>query len=355
MRIVRARCWKENLELTRPYSIAYKTIHSVENIFVYLETDKGVYGIGAGSPAEFVTGENFEESLSVLQDVLESLVLEQDVRYFQTILRRTKEHLSRFPSARAAVGIAMHDLFSKYLGIPLCDYWGRAHKGLPTSITIGIKSIAETLEEAEANVRLGFKIIKLKTGKEVEQDIQLFTQLREKLGPDIKIRVDANQGYDTRSLLYFEDQTRGHSVEFFEQPFRPGHLDLMRQLPAELRLKCAADEDLLSSRDAILLAHPPYPYGIFNIKLMKCGGLYEAKRIADIAEDHKIELMWGCNDESIVSITAALHLALACPATRYLDLDGSFDLARDVVTGGFILKDGYLYTNDKPGLGVELK
>ena len=65
--------------------------------------------------------------------------------------------------------------------------------------------------------------------------------------------------------------------------------------------------------------------------------------------------MWGCNDESIVSISAALHLALASPATRYLDLDGSFDLARDVVSGGFILKDGYLYTNDKPGLGVELK
>ncbi|MCB0606865.1 MAG: hypothetical protein KDD12_04055, partial [Lewinella sp.] len=104
MRIVRARCWKENLELTKPYTIAYRTISSVENLFIYLETDRGLYGIGSGSPAAFVTGEHIEESLAVLQDVLESLVLEQDVRYFHAILQRTKNHLSRFPAARAAVG-----------------------------------------------------------------------------------------------------------------------------------------------------------------------------------------------------------------------------------------------------------
>ena len=63
--------------------------------------------------------------------------------------------------------------------------------------------------------------------------------------------------------------------------------------------------------------------------------------------------MWGCMDESIVSISAALHAALASPATRYLDLDGSLDLARDVVTGGFHLEDGYLRTTDAPGLGVQ--
>ncbi|MCB9277365.1 MAG: dipeptide epimerase [Lewinellaceae bacterium] len=355
MRIVRARCWKENLELTKPYTIAYRTISSVENLFIYLETDRGLYGIGSGSPAAFVTGEHIEESLAVLQDVLESLVLEQDVRYFHAILQRTKNHLSRFPAARAAVGIAMHDLFAKFLGIPLTDYWGRVHKGLPTSITIGIKSVQETLEEAEANVQLGFRIIKLKTGRDVEQDIMLLAKLREKVGPAVKIRIDANQGYDIRSLQYFAKQTQQLDVEFFEQPFPPGQLDLMRELPAELRQKCAADEDLLSSVNAVQLAQKPYPYGIFNIKLMKCGGLYEARRIAGIAEDHHFDLMWGCNDESIVSISAALHLALASPATRYLDLDGSFDLARDVVSGGFILKDGYLYTNDKPGLGVELK
>ena len=102
------------------------------------------------------------------------------------------------------------------------------------------------------------------------------------------------------------------------------------------------------------MAAKPQPFGIYNIKLMKCGGIFPAKGIADIALLAGIDLMWGCMDESIVSISAALHAALASPATKYLDLDGSFDLAKDLVEGGFVLKDGFLSTNDRPGLGCEL-
>jgi L-alanine-DL-glutamate epimerase-like enolase superfamily enzyme len=86
---------------------------------------------------------------------------------------------------------------------------------------------------------------------------------------------------------------------------------------------------------------------------MKCGGVSQGLKIADIALHAGIDLFWGCNDESIVSITAALHAAFACANTKYIDLDGSLDLARDVVKGGFILKDGHMSCSDKPGLGVE--
>ncbi len=93
---------------------------------------------------------------------------------------------------------------------------------------------------------------------------------------------------------------------------------------------------------------------IYNIKLMKCGGINAALQIAEIANLAGIDLMWGCMDESIISISAALHAALASPATRYLDLDGSLDLARDIVSGGFVLNDGYLSVNENPGLGCTL-
>jgi len=129
-------------------------------------------------------------------------------------------------------------------------------------------------------------------------------------------------------------------------------IDAMRSLPEHVRKRLAADETMLVARDALTLIEPPRACGIFNIKLMKCGGVRAALRIADIADTAGIELMWGCMDESIVSISAALHAALASPATRYLDLDGSLDLARDVVKGGFVLKDGYMRTTDAPGLGV---
>ncbi len=85
---------------------------------------------------------------------------------------------------------------------------------------------------------------------------------------------------------------------------------------------------------------------------MKCGGISPAQRIAHLAEATGTGLMWGCNDESRISIAAALHVALASPATRYLDLDGSFDLARDLAAGGFVLDEGMLRTAPGPGLGV---
>ena len=87
---------------------------------------------------------------------------------------------------------------------------------------------------------------------------------------------------------------------------------------------------------------------------MKCGGIAPAIQIAEIANLAGIDLMWGCMDESSVGIAAALHAALASPATRYLDLDGHLDLVRDPVTGGLVLKDGELGVTDNPGLGVEL-
>jgi L-alanine-DL-glutamate epimerase-like enolase superfamily enzyme len=113
----------------------------------------------------------------------------------------------------------------------------------------------------------------------------------------------------------------------------------------------AADESLKDPRSALQLAFDRY-YQVFNIKLMKCGGITAAFEIANIARHAEITLFWGCNDESIVSIAAALHAAYACPHTRYLDLDGSLDLATDIVQNGFIIKNGYMLPAEKPGLGV---
>ena len=354
MKISQIRAWKENVELTRPYSIAYRRIDHVENVFLYLELENGTACIGAGSPAEFVTGETVSDSIGALNDYAEELLLGQDVRHFRALIRQAERLMPAARAARAAVDIALHDAFAQYLGIPLVNFLGRAHHRLPTSITIGIQALDDTLREAAEFVQAGFRVIKLKTGKSVEADIETVARLRETVGPDIGIRVDANQGYSVADLRRFAAATQACRIEFFEQPLPPGHLESMLTLPESLRRRCAADEDLHSPADAVNMAATPQPYGIFNIKLMKCGGVRAAGQIAGIAEKTGLHLMWGCNDESIVSITAALHAALASPATRYLDLDGSFDLARDVVDGGFILKDGFLYTSAEPGLGLRI-
>jgi len=352
MKITAVKVWKENLELTRPYTIAYRTIDKVENIFVTIEGANGMKGIGAASPAVYVTGEVLEDSLRLLQSELPACCEGQDIRHLSALLRSVQTKLAGHPAALAAADIALYDLFTQFLDVPLVKYLGQCHKGLATSVTIGIMTVEESLEAAQDWLGQGFKILKVKTGNDVDRDIEVIKKLRERFGQDFGIRVDANQGYDLAALTRYLEGVSSDNLEFVEQPLPRGKFSELQKASAAIRQQCAADEDLHDPKDAIPLLAAPMPYGIFNIKLMKCGGIQPALSIADMAHYSGRHLMWGCNDESIVSITAALHAALACPATRYIDLDGSLDLARDVVAEGFVLKDGIMYPNDKPGLGV---
>ncbi len=352
MNITRVEVFTEAMPLTRPYTIAFRTVSDVEMGFVALHGEGGRVGMGCASPEPHVTGETREACRAALDaDRLDWLVGE-DVRSLPRLCRALAEPMRATPAARAAVDIALHDLLAQALDLPLVEMLGRAHDALPTSITIGIKGVEETLEEAREYLGRGFRVLKVKLGHSLEEDIARLARLREALPPSTAIRVDPNQGYDADAVAAFVRRTRSMDVEFLEQPMPAADVAAMRRLPDAVRARVAADETLIHEGDALALAAPPRACGIFNIKLMKCGGVWAAGRIAALAETAGIDLMWGCMDESVVSISAALHAAFASPATRYLDLDGSLDLARDVARGGFALEDGVMRTLDRPGLGV---
>lgn len=352
MRIVKTEHWSENLELTRPYRIANRTFTSVENHFVRIQAENGLFGIGSASPGEKVTGEYLSDCAAALDRHLEPCLVGRDLRCFHALARRMQGVLQATPAGLAAVDMALYDLAGKQFGQPVAALLGRCHRSMPTSITIGIQSLAQTLADAEEYLGRGFRRLKVKIGDDPAEDIERLHRLREKAGPKVGIRVDANQGYSVDGLLSFWRKTRDLNLELIEQPLPVFRTDDMRRLPEEIRRLAAADESLCGPADALRLSCRPQPYGIYNIKLMKCGGITPAMHMAHSAEIAGIPLMWGCNDESCVSIAAALHAAFASPSTRYLDLDGSFDLGRDLFEGGFVLKDGELRLTDAPGLGV---
>ncbi len=355
MKITSINYWKEDMKLTRPYAVTYVMHDSVSNIFVKIDSNNGLYGLGAGSPSEYVTGEIMDENCQDRIPELREILVGKDVRCIAGIIDTLTARYANQPALLAALDMALHDLFCKNLGISLGKYLGSKVRRLPTSITIGLKDVRETVEEGLEYKQRDFKIIKLKIGESKELDIERCIKLREAVGNEMMIRVDANQGYSVDEFLDFIDKTRHCSLEFFEQPMTPDQVGEMMKLPGEIRELCAADENLHKTKDALSLVKMGRPFGIFNIKLMKCGGPSEAMLIANIAKTESIGLMWGCMDESIISISAALNTALACSSTQYLDLDGSLDLASDIVKGGFELNEGVLYPLlDQPGLGVEL-
>ncbi|HPH20557.1 MAG TPA: dipeptide epimerase [Haliscomenobacter sp.] len=354
MNIKSIEVWRQNLALSRPYTIAYQTTTEVENIFILIELENGIRGIGAACPMEHVTGETLEHTLAVLQSEPVKMLEGKPIKLFQVYIKWFRDTFAKYPAALAAFDMALYDAFCQSIGLSVVDFLGRRIEKLPTSVTIGIKDVEGTLEDAREFVDAGFKILKVKLGQNLPMDIERLVKLRDHFGYKIGIRVDPNQGYSYKDLLLFDALTERLRIELVEQPVKVGDMPLLIGLPADMRDQIAADESLLQLSSAHQLLTPDRSCGIFNIKLMKCGGIQAAQEIANVAQSAGIDLMWGCNDESIVSITAALHVAFAQPHTKYIDLDGSFDLAQDVVSGGFVLEDGYMWPSDKAGLGLEL-
>lgn len=343
----------ESLGLLRPYSIAYKTVDNVKNVFFKVELDNGVRGIGSSNPSIYVVNETVEDVYEHLSKADFSYLEGRSIHEFEGILSETGQKFSVWPGTRAAIDIALYDAYTSYLKIPLVKYLGQKIDKMPTSITIGIKNLEETLAEADEYVGRGFRNLKVKTGKNPAEDAERIIRIYENY-PGTLIRVDANQGYSVDDLNLFLKLCNNTPLELIEQPFQVKDFSLFsNDVEEKSRKYLVADESLRNASDAIQLIKSAPVCKIFNIKLMKSGGVKEALDIATIARNAGIDLMWGCNDESRVSISAALHTAFAQSNTRFIDLDGSLDLAEDRVEGGFFLQDGYMLPSGKPGLGLE--
>lgn len=353
MKIRSVKAWLMQLPLVKPYTIAYKTIDDTEIVFFEIELANGITGLGASNPFEEVVGETPAATLVNLQQDFVQQLVGCDIEDFNLLIDNATLYFPNMPGTVAAIDLALHDAYCQWKSIPVIDLLGRKLDALPTSVTIGIKETAAMLEEARSYCSLGFKAIKVKTGIDVEQDIEIVCKLYETIGSQSRIRVDANQGYTLKQLQQFLHLTKHIPLELIEQPLPAGEEKELCALDKNIRSLLCADESLTGIPSAKFLAEHPQPFGIFNIKLMKCGGIKAAREMAAIALYSSIDLFWGCNDESMASIAAALQVAYSCSNTKYLDLDGSFDLSEDIVTGGFILKDGLLYCSDQPGLGLK--
>ncbi|MCX8480663.1 MAG: dipeptide epimerase [Sediminibacterium sp.] len=353
MKINKIVAYIKHIPLKKAYTIAYNTYQHVDIVFVQIELENGMIGYGTSSPSADVVGETSEQSLTNLQSDFIQQFVHRDIRNFKQIIFETQHHFINMPGTIAAIDIALHDAFGKYIGISIAQFYGQKMNGLPTSITIGIKNIAAAIKEAAEYVQLGFKIFKIKMGTNVEEDIERIKKLYEIYGNSIKLRVDANQGYSIAQLKYFMDATKNVPIELIEQPLKVGNEFELSQINLEDRKYIAGDESIKNAQNALTFAGQ-HLYGIYNIKLMKCGGIIGAYNIAHIAQLANIQLFWGCNDESMISIMAALQIAYSCTNTQYLDLDGSFDLAEDIVLTGFELKNGCLFINNLPGLGLKI-
>jgi L-alanine-DL-glutamate epimerase-like enolase superfamily enzyme len=339
------------IALTVPYRIAGRTFDSAGIVFVALHDEKGFTGHGAASPVEPLTGDDFETATRALREAIIPAIEGTDVTDLPAAVARGVAASPKTRSALAALDMALHDLHARRRGVSLVEMLGGARRRLVTSVTVGIDAPEAMAQAARRHVARGFKAIKVKIGEDAAMDQVRLRTIRKAVGPGIRIRVDANQGYTAADAVGVARGLASLSIELFEQPVAAGDTDGLRSVGLATLAPVVADESVKVAADLTPLIAAGAARGA-NIKLMKCGGILEARRIDRELAVARWTSLVGCMDESRVSIAAAAHFAAASATAEWIDLDGHLDLAADPFSGGFEMIDGEIVLGDAPGLGV---
>ncbi len=349
MKILNVQFERIDFQLSEPYTIAYETVDHTTNFILQIETEARIMGHGCAAPDLEVTGENADEVEKVIKDIVVPFLKGQNSIRYVYIIEEIKLLIPKNPSVLAMVDMALLDLCSKKMEVPLFQFLGGYRECIATSITIGILPLHETLFKAKEFLKAGFKIIKLKGGLSYEEDIEKIIKIRE-LYPEITLRFDGNQGYSVQQAVNFVKGTKNANIEIFEQPSKVNQELQLGEITNAVNLPVMADESIKTLKDAFRLAQNER-IDMVNIKIMKVGGIMEALHINSVSKSANLEVMVGCIDECGLGISAGLHFALSRPNIHYADLDGHLDILDDPYTELFKLKNGILYPNENPGLG----
>ncbi|AGB15360.1 enolase superfamily enzyme related to L-alanine-DL-glutamate epimerase [Halovivax ruber XH-70] len=333
-----------SLPLEFPFTIARGTQTAAENVIVQVEDDDGRVGIGGAAPSPHY-GETAATVEAVLPSLLEVVETVGDPHQLGRIERRMRAAIADNPAARCAVSIALHDLVCKRLDVPLYRYWGLdPTETVTSSYTIGIDDTERMREKTEIALDRGHDTLKVKLG--TDRDVEIVETIRD-VAPDVRLYVDANEAWTPKEAVRTIERLAAYDLEFVEQPVPAENPEGLRYVSEHSPLPIAADESLITVDDVPRVADR---CDVANLKLMKCGGLREAKRIVHAARAHGLQVMCGCMSESNASIAAACHLA---PLLDYADLDGSL-LLDDDPYDGVPLPGGRidLEAMDRPGTGA---
>lgn len=354
MKITEVRLGKISVPLRVPFKTAVRSVSSVEDIIVEVHTDTGAVGYGEAPPTGAVTGDTTGAILGALQDHIIKTVVGRDVDDFEDLMIALNGSILKNTSAKAAMDMALWDLYGQLYKIPVYKLMGGSRKEIITDITISVNPPDEMARDAMDAVRRGYDTLKIKVGASPELDVARLTAIRQAIGDGPKIRIDANQGWEPKQAvrLLNQMQEKGLAIEFVEQPVKAHDIAGLKYVTERSYVPVMADESVFSPADALHIMQTGAA-DLVNIKLMKCGGLYNALKIATAAEVCGVECMIGCMLEAKISVNAAVHLACAKKVITKIDLDGPVLCSEDPILGGAVFDEQRITVSDEPGLGIK--
>ena len=324
---------------------------------VQIVTEDGIFGYGEASPAAAFMGETAYTMETVINRYLKPVVVGRSVLDIAMINDLMDLAIAGNTSAKAAVDIGIHDAAGKTLKVPAYVLLGgKCREEVELAWSMGFKDFDASVEEAKEYVQLGFKVMKVKVGKNIEEDTKLVGRLREIFGPDVPLRMDANQGYTPGDAIAFLKRAAQFNPESFEQPVRKWNLEGMRHVRNHsCAIPIMADESISSLHDA----HNVIQAGAadyYNIKVGKVGGLYRACQVAAMVEASGFQAAAGSNLELGIGEAASVHFIVSQPAVSLPSdaLCGTGLHTENLVHNPMKMRGGVLSCPELPGLGVEV-
>ncbi len=373
MKITSVDVYQISLPVRRPHTWAgnYSPIGQ-GYVVVRLHVEDGTIGLGEAQVlkdwgGEFGSkyGEAPKTTALLIKEYLEPLITGEDVREIQNVNAKMDKFVKGYPYAKAAIDVAMHDAVGKIHGVPVYQLLGgRVRAEVPVAHSIGLMEIDEAVAEACQVFEEGITCVKLKVGRDIKRDIELVERVRAAL-PEIRIRVDANQGYRTwKEALKATRIMADFDIWYMEQPCEG--LEAMARVAQNTEVPIMADEGAWNAHDVLRIIRAD-ACEMVSCYYTKAGGLLKSKTLLAVAATGGLQCDVNGSAEMGIGNAANVHLAasseIVClPGTIPVTSTAEIERTRiaghkyldDIIVEPFEYRDGHLIVPDRPGLGVEL-
>lgn len=343
-----------SIPLKKPFKTALREVEVLENVVVKITTDTGHIGYGEAAITPVITGDIMGSIKWAIMEHIGPNIMNRSIENFEELMYILDNSLVNNSSPKAAVDMALYDLYGQLYNIPVYKLLGGFRNEITTDITISVNEPEEMVEDSLEAIEKGYETLKIKVGKDWRKDLERLKAIRKAVGYDRQIRIDANQGWTPKEAVmvirHMEDLDL--DIELVEQPVKAKDLKGLKFVRDNVNTLILADESCFSPLDAINIIQNRAA-DMVNIKLMKTGGIHNALKICHIAEIFQVECMIGCMMESKIGLTAATHLAGGKKNITKFDLDSPNLLAEDPIEGGAIYQEYKIKLEDRPGFGFD--
>ena len=346
--------YKLSIPLKEPFTTSLGTDYSAENVLIKIITDEGITGFGECSPYMPINGESQDTCFIVGQYFAKALI-GKDPLQIEACISLMDKIIYGNSSIKSAFDIALYDIAAQQAGLPLYKFiGGENNKTIITDYTVSIGEPQKMALDAMKIKAEGYPAIKIKLGKNGKTDVERIKAIREAVGNEIPLRIDANQGWEVEEAIETLQALAVYAIQHCEEPIARWNFMRLPEVKKASPIPIMADESCSDEHDAERLIQIK-ACDYFNIKLGKSGGIFKALKMARIAEAANIHLQVGAMVESRLAMTAFAHFALCSPMIEHYDFDTALMFIEDPVTGGIVYeKNGVVKVPEVIGLGATI-